>query len=109
MKNPSPGSRFGGFRRPGDGTVPMGAALTTMMRRTPVAFIASTIDRVPTHRRLELSSGPQPRLFGGQAEGCAPVASAFAAERVVAPVVTDSQYSSLAIGARGRRALRRLL
>src|SRR5581483_4105168 len=28
-------------------------------------------------RRLELVDGRQPKLFGGQAEGCAPVATAF--------------------------------
>jgi DNA-binding MarR family transcriptional regulator len=33
MKNPSPGSCFGGFGRPGEGTVEIGAALTTTMRR----------------------------------------------------------------------------
>ena len=40
MKNPSPGSYFGGFGRPGDGTVPIGAALTTTIRLTPAALIA---------------------------------------------------------------------
>src|SRR5713226_3165933 len=47
MKNPSPGSCFGGVGRPGEGTVPIGAALTTTMRRASVDFIASTIARVP--------------------------------------------------------------
>src|SRR5438093_8967272 len=47
MKNPSPGSCFGGCGRSGDGTVPIGAALTTTMRRTFVAFIAWTMARVP--------------------------------------------------------------
>ena len=37
-------------------------------------------------RRLGLSTAPRRRLFGGQAEGCAPVASAFAEERRVSPV-----------------------
>src|SRR5262245_1765842 len=46
MKNPSPGSYFGGFGRPGDGTVPIGAALTTMILFTPTALIACTIARV---------------------------------------------------------------
>src|SRR5215210_2846208 len=32
-------------------------------------------------RRLNLVEGPRPRLYGGQAEGCAPVATAFAEER----------------------------
>src|SRR5437773_9391278 len=47
MKNPSPGSRRGGFGRPGDGTVETGAALTTTMRRTPAASIAWTMAWVP--------------------------------------------------------------
>src|SRR5882724_6129543 len=47
MKNPSPGSYFGGYGRPGDATVEIGAALTTTMRRTPVACIAWTMARVP--------------------------------------------------------------
>src|SRR5207247_9918910 len=46
-KDPSPGSCLGGFGRPGDATVEIGAALTTTMRRTPVAFIAWTMARVP--------------------------------------------------------------
>src|SRR5215207_6799121 len=47
MRNPSPGSCLGGFGRPGEGTVEIGAALTTTMRRTPVACIAWTMARVP--------------------------------------------------------------
>src|ERR687896_1064721 len=47
MKNPSPGSCFGGLGRPGDGTVPTGAALTTTMRRAAVACIARTMAPVP--------------------------------------------------------------
>src|SRR3989454_6824266 len=34
MKNPSPGSCFGGCGRVGDGTVPIGAALTTDRKST---------------------------------------------------------------------------
>ena len=49
-------------------------------------------------RRLELSTGPVPKLFGGQAEGCAPVASAFAEDRRVTPVRPQSIVSSIAIG-----------
>src|SRR5207247_1676619 len=52
MKNPSPGSCFGGCGRSGDRTVPIGAALTTTMRRTFVAFIAWTMARVPCGARL---------------------------------------------------------
>ena len=43
--------------------------------------------------------GPErPRLFGGQAEGCAPVAAAFAEDRRVSPVRPKSIARSLAIG-----------
>jgi threonine synthase len=48
--------------------------------------------------RLRLISGAQPKLYGGQAEGCAPVASAFAEERRVTPVRPNSVASSIAIG-----------
>ncbi len=48
--------------------------------------------------RLGLSSGEQPKLFGGQAEGCSPVAAAFADERRVSPVRPASTVSSIAIG-----------
>ena len=47
MMSPSPGSCLGGFGLAGEGTVPMGAALTTTMRRAPVAFIAAAMARVP--------------------------------------------------------------
>src|SRR5262249_49875749 len=47
MKNPSAGWYLGGFGRAGDGTVEIGAALTTMMRRTPLARIACTMASVP--------------------------------------------------------------
>ena len=49
-------------------------------------------------RRLGLVLGELPRLYGGQAEGCAPVASAFAENRRVTPVRPASQISSIAIG-----------
>ena len=48
--------------------------------------------------RLGLSSGARPKLIGGQAAGCAPVASAFAEERRVMPVRPNSIASSIAIG-----------
>ena len=48
--------------------------------------------------RLGLSSGAMPRLYGGQAEGCSPVAAAFAEDRRVTPVRPDSIAKSLAIG-----------
>jgi len=45
-----------------------------------------------------VSSGPAPRLIGGQAEGCSPVAAAFAEDRPVKPVRPDTIARSLAIG-----------
>ena len=50
-------------------------------------------------RRLGLVEGSSPRLYGGQAAGCAPVASAFADDRPVSPVRPDTVAHSLAIGA----------
>src|SRR5262252_4592963 len=48
MKNPSPGSCFGGLGRPGEGTVPIGAALTTTIARVPSeATPTSDADRAP--------------------------------------------------------------
>ena len=47
MKKPSPGSCLGGCGLPGDGTVPIGAALTTIKRRVPASCIASTMARSP--------------------------------------------------------------
>jgi threonine synthase len=47
---------------------------------------------------LGLVEGASPRLVGAQAEGCAPVASAFREERRVTPVRPQSTASSLAIG-----------
>jgi threonine synthase len=49
-------------------------------------------------RRLELVDGPRPRIYGGQAEGCAPVAHAFADDRRVSPVRPRTRAQSLAIG-----------
>jgi threonine synthase len=50
-------------------------------------------------RRLGLVDGVSPRLYGGQAEGCAPVAHAFADDRPVSPVRPATVAQSLAIGA----------
>jgi threonine synthase len=50
-------------------------------------------------RKLGLVDGPSPRIYGGQAEGCAPVAHAFADERPVSPVRPNTIAHSLAIGA----------
>ena len=49
-------------------------------------------------RRLELAYGAQPRLYGGQAEGCSPVARAFEDDRPVSPVRPATVAQSLAIG-----------
>ena len=48
--------------------------------------------------RVGLIGEERPRLYGGQAEGCAPVAAAFAEERRVSPVRPNSIAKSLAIG-----------
>jgi threonine synthase len=48
--------------------------------------------------RLGLVHGPLPRIYGGQAEGCSPVAAAFAEDRRVTPVRPNSIAKSLAIG-----------
>jgi threonine synthase len=47
---------------------------------------------------LGLVDGPLPRLVGGQAAGCAPVATAFATGERVVPVRPDTVARSLAIG-----------
>jgi threonine synthase len=47
---------------------------------------------------LGLVDGAAPRLYGGQAEGCAPVATAFAAGTRVTPVRPRTAAHSLAIG-----------
>jgi threonine synthase len=47
---------------------------------------------------LGLVDGHLPRLYGGQAEGCAPVAAAFAEDRRVTPVRPNTIARSLAIG-----------
>jgi threonine synthase len=49
-------------------------------------------------RELGLVDGAAPRIVGGQAEGCSPVASAFAEERPVKPVRPATLVRSLAIG-----------
>jgi len=47
---------------------------------------------------LGLVADLRPRLFGAQAEGCSPVAAAFAEERRVVPVRPQTAARSLAIG-----------
>lgn len=49
-------------------------------------------------QRIGLVEAPTPRLFGGQAEGCSPVAAAFASREKVAPVRPATIARSLAIG-----------
>jgi len=49
-------------------------------------------------RELGLVEGSSPRLYGGQAEGCAPVAAAFAEDRKVTPLKPRTVAHSLAIG-----------
>src|SRR3954452_11732737 len=58
-------------------------------------------------RELGLADGPQPRVVGGQAAGCSPVAAALADELRVRPVRPDTVARSLAIGspADGDRAI----
>ena len=48
--------------------------------------------------RLGLVEGEPPRLYGGQAEGCAPVVTAFAEGTRVTPVKPQTLARSLAIG-----------
>jgi threonine synthase len=48
--------------------------------------------------RVGLVEGPRPSLYGGQAEGCSPVAAAFAESRRVTPVIPQTVARSLAIG-----------
>jgi threonine synthase len=49
-------------------------------------------------RLVGLVDAPVPRLFGGQAEGCSPVAQAFASGERVSPVRPQTVARSLAIG-----------
>ena len=49
-------------------------------------------------RELGLIDAPAPRIVGAQAEGCSPVAAAFAEGRPVTPVRPRTQATSLAIG-----------
>jgi threonine synthase len=49
-------------------------------------------------RRVGLVEAKAPRLFGAQAEGCSPVATAFAANEPVVPVRPATVARSLAIG-----------
>jgi threonine synthase len=57
--------------------------------------IAEGFDQV---RQVGLIDSATPRLIGGQAEGCSPVAAAFAADARVTPVRPQTVARSLAIG-----------
>jgi threonine synthase len=48
--------------------------------------------------KVGLVEGEKPRLYGGQAEGCQPVALAFAEDRRVTPLRPNTVARSLAIG-----------
>ena len=62
------------------------------------ALLSKVAQGIGDARRLGLVAGPPPRIVGGQAEGCAPVATAFAENRPVRPVRPSSLVRSLAIG-----------
>jgi threonine synthase len=49
-------------------------------------------------RELGLADGERPRIIGGQAEGCSPVATAFESDAPVKPVKPATIVRSLAIG-----------
>src|SRR5581483_1546507 len=62
------------------------------------ALLSKVAQGIGDARRLGLVAGPPPRIVGGQAEGCAPVATAFVENRPVTPVRPSSLVRSLAIG-----------
>ncbi len=62
------------------------------------ALLAKTAQGFSELRKLGLVRGVQPRIVGGQAEGCSPVATAFATGEPVRPVKARSIVKSLAIG-----------
>jgi threonine synthase len=62
------------------------------------AMLAKTARGFEDFRELGLVSGSRPRIVGGQAAGCAPVATAFQEGRAVTPVKPSSLVRSLAIG-----------
>jgi threonine synthase len=62
------------------------------------AMLAKTARGFEDFRELGLVSGSRPRVVGGQAAGCAPVATAFREGRPVTPVKPSSLVKSLAIG-----------
>jgi threonine synthase len=62
------------------------------------ALYAKTFQGAKELRELGLVDGEPPRMFGGQAEGCSPVAAAFAEHRRVTPVRPETVALSIAIG-----------
>jgi threonine synthase len=67
----------------------------------PVAsgtLFTKTHEGLEQFRRLGLIGPERPRMIGGQAGGCSPVATAFHEDRRVAPVRPDSIAHSVAIG-----------
>ena len=70
---------------------------TTSADTLPDALGAPAREFIAQTHRLLIGS-ERPRLYGGQAEGCSPVAAAFADDRRVSPVRPASVVSSIAIG-----------
>src|SRR5215475_14385607 len=98
MKKPSPGSYLGGVGRPGDGTVDTGAALTTTIRRTPVAFIAAIMLRVPCEAipAWDRDDGPSPERTASAPSraGSSETGSAAFRSAVTLRTLTDSFVGS---------------
>ena len=90
MMNPSPGSCLGGCGRPGEGTVPMGAALTTMTRRTPAARMACVMTLVP------LAATPASALVRGPSADSTASAPATAGWRVAGSAEAKSAATARA-------------
>jgi threonine synthase len=78
-----------GWRAPGQVVVPVASG-------SQLTKIAKGFDELA---QLELIDGPRPRLFGAQAAGCSPIATAFSAgSDVIRPVRPHTIARSLAIG-----------
>jgi threonine synthase len=71
------------------------AVVTPIASGSLYSKVAEGFDQL---QRVGLLDTPTPRLFGGQAEGCSPVATAFASGERVAPVRPATIARSLAIG-----------
>ena len=71
------------------------AVVTPIASGSLYSKVAEGFDQL---QRVGLLDTPTPRLFGGQAEGCSPVATAFASGEKVAPVRPATIARSLAIG-----------